>query len=533
MRINRGRHRFVPMTPMSVVTLLIGLALLLTGAAAAAQTSNSQADRTIAQLRGNVYRATDAAKTTVFLVTGEGILLVDPLNFEFAFWLESELERRFPGRPVKYVVYSRLDFDRIGGAGVFNDAAELIAVDKFNPGLSRSRALLPPRFVIFDRDNSGSLERGELASLDQSAIVRSTDRNGDGHLTPGEMWSAVLPSEDSYRSRRAIVLGGVRIELVHPGPAFGDDMTVTYFPAERLVFAPVHPSMTAPFTGRSTRPSDVATWARTVGSLDFDTLVAAEGETVTRDQVLALSKYVETLVEGVTAGYEDGRSIEQMQQGTAIDRFRGTPYSSTRDADIAYVYRRTNVLMLDAGGAILVGHAPLNSQSRSCGAGVTCQFGPASGTGSSAGIGLSVRRFRFVGEISVGHQANGTIVQQFGTMSLARRDTVVSALVGYRSSPARTVNVTLLAGPAMAQTNVASVSRGSRVGPPSEPYVRTIMSFGVAFGADVSVPVGNRLRFTIPFRAIKLPGSDRDTYRPTIDVRAGLGLSVTLLQHVN
>jgi hypothetical protein len=516
---------------MSVVTLLTSLALLLTGVAAAAQTSNSQGDRTIAQLRGNVYRASDAARTTVFLVTAEGILLVDPLNFEFAFWLESELERRFPGQPVKYVVYSRLDFDRIGGAGVFNDTAEIIAVDKFNPGLSRSRALLPPRFVVFDRDNSGALERGELASLDESPILRRNDRNGDGHLTPGEMWGAVLPAEDSYQSRRAIVLGGVRIELVHPGPVLGDEMTVTYFPAERLVFAPTYPSMTAPFTGRSIRPSEVATWARTVGSLDFDTLVAAGGEIVTRDQVRALSNYVETLVEGVTAGYEDGRSIEQLQQGTAIDRFSGTPYSSTRDADIAYVYRRTNLLMFDAGGAILVGYAPFDPQS--CRAAVTCQFGPASGTGSSAGIGLSVRRWRFAGEISVGHQVKGTAVQQFRTVSLARRDTLISGLVGYRSSAARTVNVALLAGPTVARTRAASVSRVSRVGPPSQPDVSTTMSLGVTFGADVSVPIGNWLRLTIPFRAIKLRDTGRDSYRPTIDVRAGLGLSITLWQHVN
>lgn len=41
-------------------------------------------ERTIVPVRGDLYRAQDGAQHTVFLVTGNGIILVDPLNFEFA-----------------------------------------------------------------------------------------------------------------------------------------------------------------------------------------------------------------------------------------------------------------------------------------------------------------------------------------------------------------------------------------------------------------------------------------------------------------
>ena len=74
------------------------------------------------------------------------------------------------------------------------------------------------------------LEQNELASFTLSPAVRRNDFNGDGHLTPNELWSAVLASEAWYSSRRTITLGGVRVDVIHPGPALGDDVTVVYFP---------------------------------------------------------------------------------------------------------------------------------------------------------------------------------------------------------------------------------------------------------------------------------------------------------------
>ncbi len=65
-------------------------------------------------VRGSLFRARDGARTTLFLVTPEGILLTDPLNVEFARWLKSELDTRFPGQPVRYVVYSASTQRRTG-----------------------------------------------------------------------------------------------------------------------------------------------------------------------------------------------------------------------------------------------------------------------------------------------------------------------------------------------------------------------------------------------------------------------------------
>jgi hypothetical protein len=406
-------------------------AALLIGVPAAAQTLDTAPGRALRPFRGAVYQATEGARTTLLFVSSDGILLIDPMNYEFAQWLKAELDQRFSGQPVKYVVYSRLDFDRAGGGTHYNATAEIVAAQGFNQRLKQSRDVLPPRLATVDRDSNAALDRGELAGLDQFDVLLRRDFNEDGRLTPNELWSTVYTPEASYAARRTITLGATRIELIHPGPALGDDATVIYFPGERLVFAAGVPSLTAPFTGGSGRPADMAIWARTIASLDFDTLMTGDGGTFSRAQLADFANYVTALVTGVTTGYERGRSIEQLQQGPAIERFTGTPYGAGRDADIEYVYRRTRFLTVDATGAVLVNN--LTSDRYFCGLGASCQFGPENGIGGAATIGLSIRRWRAMGEVNFGHETDAVIGQPIW-LTMQRREILISPLAGFRIS---------------------------------------------------------------------------------------------------
>ena len=44
-----------------------------------------------------------------------GIVLVDPISPDFAAWLKGELGTRFPGKAVKYIVYSHSHWDHVSG----------------------------------------------------------------------------------------------------------------------------------------------------------------------------------------------------------------------------------------------------------------------------------------------------------------------------------------------------------------------------------------------------------------------------------
>ena len=62
---------------------------------------------------------------SVFMVTPEGIVLVEPIGMEFATWLKGEMASRFHV-PVKYVIYSHSHWDHASGGAVYADTARFI-----------------------------------------------------------------------------------------------------------------------------------------------------------------------------------------------------------------------------------------------------------------------------------------------------------------------------------------------------------------------------------------------------------------------
>ena len=79
----------------------------------------------IGRLTGDVYYARMDDYLSVFMVTPDGIVLVEPISSEFATWLKAELATRFKV-PVKYVIYSHHHWDHASGASVWADTARIV-----------------------------------------------------------------------------------------------------------------------------------------------------------------------------------------------------------------------------------------------------------------------------------------------------------------------------------------------------------------------------------------------------------------------
>ena len=67
--------------------------------------AHAQPEREITNVTGDIYRFREIRHIGMFLVTPEGIIVVDPTNSEVSSWLKQQLDRRF-NLPVKYVIYS-------------------------------------------------------------------------------------------------------------------------------------------------------------------------------------------------------------------------------------------------------------------------------------------------------------------------------------------------------------------------------------------------------------------------------------------
>ena len=444
---------------------------LLLAACVPAAAQPSDPVGTITPLRGNLYRAQDGPRVTVFRVEPDAIVLIDPMSSRFARFLEQQFAERFPDRPVKYVVYTGVDLERVGGAAVFDRTADVIAHESFNDRSTAARQRAP------------------------------------------ELGQNVLFAESRFATRRTLFDGDASIDLIYPGPGAVDAQALVYFRNERVLFAASHPSLTAPFSNREVRPAAVAQWTATVADIEFDLLLDGSGATATRAELTAADSYARAIMAGIRDANARDLSASQLQSGTTVARFDGTPFAQVRDADLAAMYRRTSVLALDAVGSVLANHVPTDQYICNGNPGCTSQpTGPA----LMAGAGFSIGRFRAVAEVGRGPLVN------LNVFSIRSRTTHVTFLGGLRTNVSGRFNVTALGGLTYAMNKFTYVLEGfgnSRVSASEE-------KFGLTFGADVTARITRDVALVVPLRFT--PGLDvSGGGHIGLDVRAGVGLSFT------
>jgi hypothetical protein len=447
------------------------LACLLIAVCPSAAAQPSDPIRSITPLRGNLYRAQDGPRVTVFRVDPDGIALVDPMSLPFARYLREQFAARFPDRPVKYVIYSGLDLERTGGAGVFDATAEVIAHEHFNQRSNAARERSP------------------------------------------ELSKSVMFAESQFATRRTLYGGDAPIDLIYPGPAAGIGQTLVYFRNEHVLFAATHPSLAAPFGDRNIGAASVAQWTGTVAELEFDLLLDGRGETATRPEAMAADGYVQAVIAGMEDASVRSLSVEQLQRSTAIDRFEGTPFARVRDADIAALHRRTTILMLDAFGGALVNRIPTEFQV--CEGG-RCQISPATGPGWVVGTGFTLARLRVLAELS-----NGAPVDVVGSgLTVRSRERHVSVLGGFRTKPVGRFAVAVLGG----FTHVTNSFKARQIFGPS--FDSSEGALRLTYGADVWTRLTNDVALVVPLRFT--PGVDFvGETQVGLGVRAGVGVSFT------
>jgi len=319
--------------------------------------------RAITHVTGDLYRANNGGWHVAFLVTPDGIVLVDTLNTAFATWLKGELATRFPGKPVKVVIESHSHWDHAEGGAVFRDTATFIGQEGMLRNMDGRFPALPGDIV--DRNEDGYIDIAEVEQpfLDRlwycgatRGAVTGKDRDGDGRASPAEFFAEVVKPDIAYSDRMTLRFGGKTIELVYPGRNHADDSTVVLFTDERVLFGADFPadalvqgslrslpSACGPFDGHPLRE-----WIgsyRTLEALDFDLLIGGHGNRpFTKAEMAEGRVFLETLVREVEAAMRRGESLAQMKRSIRLAQYRDwAHYDALREPNIEAAYRNLRI----------------------------------------------------------------------------------------------------------------------------------------------------------------------------------------------
>lgn len=312
---------------------------------AALYQATSYKGREIGKLTGDVYYARVDDYLSAFMVTPDGIVLVEPVGTDFATWLKGELDRRF-GVPVKYVIYSHSHADHASGAAVFKDTARIIGHEALVGLLAMPPAStqLPQNVRAQDGNGNGRIERSE-AQGQIAALFEAYDVDGDGNISGAEAARGplkyVTPPDLTYANPVTITLGGKRVEVMPiPTDHAPDNTVVRFVDGSNVVFASDWiTNGRVPFGPNITLPSELEK-IRQVEALDFEHFVCSHGRLGTKADVSANLKYREDVAAAVREAIASGKTLEQARDTVLMNEYSSWEfYEQQRPLNVAGAYR--------------------------------------------------------------------------------------------------------------------------------------------------------------------------------------------------
>jgi glyoxylase-like metal-dependent hydrolase (beta-lactamase superfamily II) len=258
-----------------------------------AQTPPAAPVREITKIKDEVYRFRNNNHFSVFAVTSAGIIATDPINAPAATWLKDELKKRWPDKPIKFVVYSHDHADHISGGEVWTDTATVVAHENAKePIVGEKRPTPPPQITFSDK-----------ATID---------------------------------------LGGTAVELIWVGRNHSNNSVVMRFPREKIIFAVDF----IPVKGVAFRDFPDAyldEWIdslKKVEALDFEILAPGHGALGGKADVTNFRLYLEDLRAQVLAAVRAGKSLEETKKSVDLSKYKDWGgYEQMSQLNIEGVYR--------------------------------------------------------------------------------------------------------------------------------------------------------------------------------------------------
>lgn len=231
--------------------------------------SGAEAKREITNVAGDVYRFQNQFHVNVFVLTGEGVVVTDPINADAAGWLSAEIGK-ITDEPITHLIYSHSHGDHASGGSAYGPVPTIIAHENAPESIDG----VPPT-VRFD---------------DEFTFTQ----------------------------------GGKTFELTYLGPGHGTDLIAMVIRPENVGFVVDAVSAKRLFY-RDFPGADVDDWinqVRRVQSLDFEILVGGHGPVGTKSDVGDGLAYLTELRTAVLEGMKAGKTVDQLSREITMDEYK-------------------------------------------------------------------------------------------------------------------------------------------------------------------------------------------------------------------
>ena len=230
-----------------------------------------------------------------FLVTPEGVLVIDTRQHPKRAEELVATIRRYTDRPIRWVVNTHAHGDHYFGNSVFKREGATIITHRDTAGMMKAQ---------FDREMKRRMGYFKQRQYD-----------------PGDV-KLVLP-DVTFDSKITITLGGRTIELLYIGAGQNPGDTFIHFPRERVLYAG------GPFSKNSwPNPSFTPSMQEWIGvlnkiaAMDVDKYLGGHGDIGTKEDVLAEARMLSDFDAGMRAAVAKGMSRDEIIKNVRFEKYK-------------------------------------------------------------------------------------------------------------------------------------------------------------------------------------------------------------------
>ncbi len=271
------------------MTILFAIGLLAQAAVA------QEPVREVSNISGDVYLFRNNFHNSVFTITGDGVVVTDPISAGAAAWLKAEIEK-LTDQPITHLVYSHSHGDHASGGAEFGNVPNVVA-----------HANAPE-------------------AIDGVAIN----------------WR--------FGKTMQFDVGGKSFELTWLGPGHGTDLAALIIRPENVAFV-VDAVASKRLFYRDFPGANVDEWTdqvRKVQGLDFEILAGGHGPVGVKGDVDDALAYLAEMRAAVLEGLKAGKSVDELAASITMDAYADwLNYAEWRELNVRGMARH----LLETGAA--------------------------------------------------------------------------------------------------------------------------------------------------------------------------------------
>ena len=270
---------------MKFLIMILMMSVLGAGGAAA-----QEIKREITRVTDDTYRFQNQFHVNMFVITGDGVVVTDPINAEAAAWLRTEIGK-ITDEPITHLIYSHSHGDHA----------------------------------------SGGTEYGEVPN-----VIMHENAPEDIDL---------VEASERFSEQMTFTVGSKTFELTYLGPGHGIDMIAVVVRPDQVAFVVDVVSSKRLFY-RDFPGSNVDDWiaqVKRVNELDFDILVGGHGPIGLKRDVGEGIIYLEELRAAVLEGLKAGKTVDELKRDIKMEKYRDwAAYDSWRELNVQGMARHLN-----------------------------------------------------------------------------------------------------------------------------------------------------------------------------------------------